>query len=100
MKCVKCGNALEAGARFCGGCGTQQPGAVIPQASVRTGAKTMFQGGAAPVLPAKKPAPNVAFDQTIAPGTQSPLMTPSSGPGVIAKPVTQPRAATPPAPAP
>ena len=46
MKCVKCGNALEAGARFCGACGTQQPGAVIPQAAVRTGAKTLFQGSA------------------------------------------------------
>ncbi len=45
MKCVKCGTLLEAGARFCGGCGTQQPGAVIPQAAVRTGAKTLFQGG-------------------------------------------------------
>ena len=47
--CVKCGNALEAGARFCGGCGTQQPGAVIPHAAVRTNAKTMFQAGGGPV---------------------------------------------------
>ena len=62
-KCVKCGNALDAGARFCGACGTQQPGAVIPQAAVRTGAKTLFQGGSAGVpavkIPeAKPPAPS------------------------------------------
>jgi tRNA A-37 threonylcarbamoyl transferase component Bud32 len=59
MKCVKCGNALEAGARFCGACGTQQPGAVIPQASVRTGAKTLFQGGGVPIV-TTKPAPAAA----------------------------------------
>jgi tRNA A-37 threonylcarbamoyl transferase component Bud32 len=57
MKCVKCGNALEAGARFCGGCGTQQPGAVIPQAAVRTNAKTLFQGSAGiPVVKPPEPA--------------------------------------------
>src|ERR1700761_1100165 len=57
MKCVKCGNALEEGARFCGACGTQQPGAIIPQAAVRTGAKTLFQGSA-PVIPPKAVTPS------------------------------------------
>ncbi|HEX8950533.1 MAG TPA: serine/threonine-protein kinase [Polyangia bacterium] len=87
MKCVKCGNALEAGARFCGACGTQQPGAVIPQAAVRTGAKTLFQGGssgapvvkppeaakaAAPVAVPEKKGPvssAMSFAATIAPGS-------------------------------
>ena len=68
MKCVKCGNALEPGARFCGSCGTQQPGAVIPQASVRTNAKTMFQGsGSGPIVvgtpPAATPPPGAATPQ-------------------------------------
>jgi tRNA A-37 threonylcarbamoyl transferase component Bud32 len=109
MKCVKCGNALEAGARFCGACGTQQPGAVIPQAAVRTGAKTMFQGGGVPVVAPKPtaaaaaPAPGPAvpdkkgpvssamsYAATMAPGSVEmkaimPQPTPSS---------TQPRAAT------
>ncbi len=78
MKCVKCGNELDAGVRFCGGCGTQQPGAVVPQAAVKTNAKTMFQGSA-PVI-AKPPEPaaaprgpmraaDVGFAATIAPGT-------------------------------
>jgi len=93
--CVKCGAPLEQGARFCGGCGTQQPGAVIPQAAVRTGAKTIFQGsGAAPSpAPAAKPAANVAFDATIAPG-QKPIVSPAA-----AKPAPAPVAAKP-APAP
>ncbi len=81
MKCVKCGAELDAGVRFCGGCGTQQPGAVVPQAAVRTNAKTMFQGSA-PVLPsAAKPADpaaaprpvkvaaDVGYAATIAPGS-------------------------------
>ncbi len=79
--CVKCGAPLEAGARFCGGCGTQQPGAVIPQASVRTGAKTMFQGSSGPATPAvKKPVPNVAFDQTIAPNSMPPVAAKTPAP--------------------
>jgi serine/threonine-protein kinase len=88
MKCVKCGNALEAGARFCGACGTQQPGAVLPQASVRTGAKTMFQGSSGvpqvavkstpePKPPAAQAVPDkkgpvssaMSFAATIAPGS-------------------------------
>jgi serine/threonine-protein kinase len=90
--CVKCGAPLEPGARFCGGCGTQQPGAVIPQAAVRTGAKTMFQGGGAPATPAvKKPVPNVAFDQTIAPTSMPTGNTPQpvSRPVTAAKPVAK-----------
>jgi hypothetical protein len=88
VKCVKCGNQLEQGARFCGACGTQQPGAVIPQAAVRTGAKTMFQGGggvptvkpnptpqpapaAKPAVPEKKGpiSSAMSFAATIAPGS-------------------------------
>ena len=69
MKCVKCGNTLEAGARFCGACGTQQPGAVIPQAAVRTGAKTLFQGGGAglPVIKPPEPAKPTPAKPTPAP---------------------------------
>jgi serine/threonine-protein kinase len=95
--CVKCGNALEAGVRFCGGCGTQQPGAVIPQAAVRTNAKTMFQGGgAAPVVAPKPAQANVAFDRTIAPGTTpAPVMVPKPAPAPAAAPVTSQRAAAP-----
>jgi eukaryotic-like serine/threonine-protein kinase len=55
MKCVKCNNELDQGARFCGACGTQQPGAVIPQASVRTNQKTLFQGSGAAAVPVIKP---------------------------------------------
>jgi serine/threonine-protein kinase len=91
MNCFKCGKPLEAGARFCGGCGSQQPGAVIPQASVRTGAKTLFQGsgvvspvakppGAQPgpatgaqaasnPTPAQNRSSALGYAQTIAPGT-------------------------------
>ncbi len=109
MKCVKCGNALEAGARFCGACGTQQPGAVIPQAAVRTGAKTLFQGGssgvpavkapdvvkpAAPVAVPEKKGPvssAMSFAATIAPGSAEmaavapPSVTPAK-PAVVSKP--------------
>ncbi len=72
MNCVKCKKPLDAGARFCGACGSEQPGAVIPQASVQTGNKTMFQGSASPVV--KQAAPvrstsDVAMAQTMAPGT-------------------------------
>ncbi len=66
--CVKCGAPLEAGARFCGGCGTQQPGAVIPQAAVRTNAKTMFQGSPSPMQkPAGLAAQDLGLASTIAP---------------------------------
>ena len=100
--CVKCGNALEANARFCGGCGTQQPGAVIPQASVRTGAKTIFQGSGAPAPTVKKPANNVAFDQTIAPSAamQSPVPQPKPVPTPAPAPAPAARPAPAPAPAP
>src|SRR6266568_6517082 len=65
--CVKCGAPLEQGARFCGGCGTQQPGAVIPQAAVRTGAKTLFQGsGGIPVVkPSDAPKPTPASPSAV-----------------------------------
>jgi len=100
-KCVKCGNALETGARFCGACGTQQPGAVIPQAAVRTGAKTLFQGGGSagvPVVKMPEAVPDkkgpvssaMSFAATIAPGSVEmkaiapPQATPS--PAAAAKP--------------
>src|SRR6185312_14358862 len=104
MKCVKCGNALEAGARFCGACGTQQPGAVIPQAAVRTGAKTLFQGGGSASVPSVKPvAPPakeavpekkgpvssaMSFAATIAPGSveMKAIAPPAATPPVAAKP--------------
>ncbi len=44
MNCFKCGVKLDEGARFCGGCGSQQPDAVIPKAAVRSHARTVFQG--------------------------------------------------------
>jgi eukaryotic-like serine/threonine-protein kinase len=114
MKCVKCGNALEAGARFCGACGTQQPGAVIPQASVRTGAKTLFQGGGGvpvvkPPEPAKAPAPvavpdkkgpvssAMSFAPTIAPGSmemKAIVPPPAAGPKSEARPAATPAAAS------
>src|SRR5258706_8662885 len=56
MKCVKCGAQLDDGVRFCPECGTQQPGAVVRQAGVRTGAKTMFQGGSG-LKPQTAPTP-------------------------------------------
>jgi serine/threonine-protein kinase len=117
MNCFKCGKPLEAGARFCGGCGSQQPGAVIPQASVRTGAKTLFQGsgvvspvakppgaasgpatGAAPT-PAPNPTPKrssaLGYAQTIAPGTgQLDAIRPPKpdpAPAAPARPVTAPQ---------
>jgi serine/threonine-protein kinase len=96
VKCVKCGALLEAGARFCGGCGTQQPGAVIPQAAVRTGAKTVFQGSGGGVPQVKKPTGNVAFDATIAPTSlpvQQPAQPAQTAP-VAPKPATAPRPAT------
>ena len=113
MKCVKCGNALEAGARFCGACGTQQPGAVIPQAAVRTGAKTLFQGGSSSA-PAAKPAPEavpnkkgpvssaMSFAATIAPGSaeMQAIAPPAAKPAVVSKPAaTTPVAQMPPSPA-
>jgi serine/threonine-protein kinase len=112
MKCVKCGNALEAGARFCGACGTQQPGAVIPQAAVRTGAKTLFQGGASVSVPAAKPAaaapeavPNkkgpissaMSFAATIAPGpAEMKAIAPPTATPAVAKPAAtaQPKPAS------
>ncbi len=122
MKCVKCGNALEAGARFCGACGTQQPGAVIPQAAVRTGAKTLFQGSGAGVpvvkLPDAKPTPAapapvavpdkkgpvssaMSFAATIAPGSaEMEAYKPPTPPSAAAKPSTPPAAAAKPATAP
>jgi serine/threonine-protein kinase len=74
MNCVKCGNKLDPGVRFCGACGTQQPGAVVPKAAVNTNAKTMFQGGAPPVSaprPVVKDQKDVGFAATIAPGSMS-----------------------------
>jgi hypothetical protein len=119
MKCVKCGNALEAGARFCGACGTQQPGAVIPQAAVRTGAKTLFQGGSAgvpvvkapdaPKAPAATAVPEkrgpvssaMSFAATIAPGSAemkaiAPPVAPAKPATNSAKPATAPLSQLPP----
>jgi serine/threonine-protein kinase len=97
QKCVKCGNALEAGARFCGACGTQQPGAVIPQAAVRTGAKTLFQGGSAsvpPVKPIAAPAPQAV------PEKKGPISSAMSFAATIAPGSSEMKAIAPPAPAP
>jgi serine/threonine-protein kinase len=79
MNCFKCKNPLDPGVRFCGSCGAEQPGAVIPQAAVRTNQKTLFQGSTAPVVaPPEKAKPNptgprkveqVGFAATMAPGT-------------------------------
>src|SRR5512142_1244698 len=113
MKCVKCGNALETGARFCGACGTQQPGAVIPQAAVRTGAKTLFQGGASGVPVVKPRAPEavpdkkgpvssaMSFAATIAPGSaeMAAIAPPPAAPSkaaAAAKPATAPLSQLPP----
>jgi serine/threonine-protein kinase len=111
MNCVKCGNALEANARFCSVCGTQQPGAVIPQAAVRTYAKTMFQGsGSGPIVvgkPNPAPAPPgpavpdkkgpvssaMSFAQTIAPGSAE---TVAVAPPAQPRPATTPMAQLPP----
>jgi serine/threonine-protein kinase len=46
---------MEAGQRFCGSCGTLQPNAVIPQASTRSNAKTLFQGSGGSGVPVIKP---------------------------------------------
>ncbi|HEX6838061.1 MAG TPA: serine/threonine-protein kinase [Polyangia bacterium] len=114
MKCVKCGNALEAGARFCGACGTQQPGAVIPQAAVRTGAKTLVQGGSSgvPAVKAPEAVPDkkgpissaMSFAATIAPGSAemkaiSPPVAAPAKPAVAARPATAPVSQLPPSPA-
>ena len=73
MNCVKCSSPLDTGVRFCGACGSQQPGAVVAQAAVKTNAKTMFQGSS-PVA-AKAPTgqqpvvrADVGYAATIAPG--------------------------------
>jgi serine/threonine-protein kinase len=108
-KCFKCGAPLEAGARFCGGCGAQQPGAVIPQAAVRSGAKTIFQGSGGAGTPKGKPsgassstppghddASNLGYAATIAPprsGARPAAPAPVRPPGS-----TGPRAAVPSAP--
>jgi serine/threonine-protein kinase len=98
MKCVKCGNALEAGARFCGSCGTQQPGAVIPQAAVRTGAKTVFQGsgGSGPIgvgtpPPKSTPAPSQpAVPDKRGPVSSAMSFAPTMAPGSVQIPVAKP----------
>jgi eukaryotic-like serine/threonine-protein kinase len=108
MKCVKCGGALDAGARFCGSCGTQQPGAVIPQAAVRTGAKTIFQGGGGgrPAAVAKSgAAEDLGTAQTIAPNsspapmpvsaTPIPAAVPTRSPALESKPAAQAPAPSP-----
>jgi serine/threonine-protein kinase len=79
MNCFKCGKPLDPGARFCGGCGSQQPGAVVPQAAVRTGAKTLFQGSGV-VSPLAKPASPASASSTApaAPASTPPSATPSS----------------------
>jgi serine/threonine-protein kinase len=83
MNCVKCGNALDQGVKFCGNCGTQQPGAATakPAAAVNPAAKTMFQGGGPAPAPAPKPVvkkDDVGFAATIAPGTgQLPVQVPA-----------------------
>ncbi|MGZ3429180.1 MAG: zinc-ribbon domain-containing protein, partial [Polyangia bacterium] len=101
MKCVKCGNALEAGARFCGACGTQQPGAVIPQASVRTGAKTLFQGSAG-VPAVKAPEPSKPAAATAVPEKKGPVSSAMSfaatmAPGSVEMKAIAPPTAVPPA---
>ena len=106
MKCVKCGAELEAGARFCGSCGTQQPGAVIPQAAVRTGAKTIFQGSgvAAPVIKRPDPVPDkrgpvssaMSFAATIAPGSmEMPAILPPTAAPAAPRSEARPAVATP-----
>ncbi|MCU1280348.1 MAG: serine/threonine protein kinase, partial [bacterium] len=103
MKCVKCGNELENGARFCGGCGTQQPGAVIPQAAVRTGAKTLFQGsGAVPVVKPPEPAkPAVAVPDKKGPVSSAMSFAATIAPGSVEmKAIAPPPSALPAKPAP
>ena len=97
MNCVKCGKPLDEGARFCGGCGTQQPGAVIPQAAVRTGAKTIFQGGGGGPMSAPARSQQ-AFDKTLPASERSPFAAPPA-PAPVAAPQSQPMSSPPAAPA-
>jgi serine/threonine-protein kinase len=60
MKCTKCGTELAAGTRFCGACGTQQEGAVVPRAAARKFDQTVFQGSGAPKQKVNTPAAHLA----------------------------------------
>src|SRR5260370_11177606 len=71
MKCVKCGNELEQGFRFCGSWGTLQPSAVIPQAAVRSNAKTLFQGSGGSAVPVIKPPSPSQPQPTAAPAPEN-----------------------------
>jgi tRNA A-37 threonylcarbamoyl transferase component Bud32 len=70
MNCFKCNAPLDPGVRFCGGCGSQQPG-VPPQSAVRTHSKTLFQGSGTAV-----PVKSNAINPTSAPSTSSPPRAP------------------------
>src|SRR4051812_45202682 len=102
MNCVKCGNALESGARFCGACGTQQPGAVIPQAAVRTGAKTMFQGSnSGPIVVNKPtPTPTAGQPQPAVPDKKGPVSSAMSYAATMAPGSAELKVMAPPAPRP
>jgi serine/threonine-protein kinase len=90
MNCFKCNAVLEAGARFCGSCGSQQPASAVPKAA-RPNVQTVLQGGggAKPMNP--KQLEELGTAQTIAP--------PPSGQRA-ATPAPKPAAAPAPAPAP
>ena len=92
--CVKCQSPLDAKARFCGACGSEQPDGEAP----RPAARTVFQGsGSASAPPAAAPAPNPvrsqeAFERTLSPSSSSPPARPFQPTPAR---VTGPRAATP-----
>jgi serine/threonine-protein kinase len=101
MKCVKCGNELEAGQRFCGSCGTLQPNAVIPQAATRSNAKTLFQGSGGSAVPvikppaASPPSPQPAVPDKMGPRSQALSYAATIAPGsaemnAVAPPRAQP----------
>jgi serine/threonine-protein kinase len=96
--CVKCGALLEANARFCGECGTQQPGAVVPKAAVRGVASTVFQGSGGVARPAPQGggAPSPALDATLAAGSAA-VRSPVAPPSAARPAVTPPPAAAVPA---
>jgi serine/threonine-protein kinase len=101
---------MENGARFCGSCGSQQPGPAVPQAGVRPGASTVLQGGggqpgkpgedlgtAATIAPEPRAAPRPAGAAAPRPGSAP---SPTAPRPATAPSPTAPRPAATPAPAP
>ncbi len=93
--CIKCTAPLESGARFCGGCGAQQPSP--PHNPI--GNKTLFQAGGGPIRPSRPAQAEAARPSQPVQPLQAPVRAATAAAPSAVAATPAPKKVTAPAPA-